>query len=151
MGLETVGGLAMHIILSKLGPDEAASVACLNRRFHLWASDDSLWAKFCAQDLNLSSPLDPSGNPVPSFKVLLLPLFKKFSEITCFFSFSVYVCLVWVCFFKWSILISRHTELMRYWVIRKEWEWVIKILQQDCFSGFRYLLHQVCFSGFRYR
>ncbi|PIN04187.1 putative Mg2+ and Co2+ transporter CorD [Handroanthus impetiginosus] len=68
MGLESVGGLAMHIILSNLGPVDTASVACLGRRFRVWASDDSLWAQFYSEDLNLSSPLDPNGNPAPSFK-----------------------------------------------------------------------------------
>ncbi|GFP95801.1 F-box protein skip16 [Phtheirospermum japonicum] len=70
MALETVGGLAMHIILSKLGPLQAASVACLSKRFRVWASEDTLWAQFCSDDLDLSSPLDPYGNPTPSFKVL---------------------------------------------------------------------------------
>ncbi|KAL2469442.1 F-box protein SKIP16 [Abeliophyllum distichum] len=68
MGLESVGGLAMHIILSKLGPSDAASVSCVGKTFHGWASDDSLWAKFCSADLELSSPLDHHGNPAPSFK-----------------------------------------------------------------------------------
>ncbi|CAA0839363.1 F-box protein SKIP16 [Striga hermonthica] len=68
MGLESVGGLAMHIILSKLGPLEAASISCLNQRFRVWASEDSLWAQFCSHDLDLSSPLDPNGNTAPSFK-----------------------------------------------------------------------------------
>ncbi|XP_051116875.1 F-box protein SKIP16 [Andrographis paniculata] len=79
MGLESVGGLATHIILSKLGPREAAFVACLNRRFHVWASDDYVWARFCAQDLNLSSPLDPCGNPCPSFKVAYTKWRTEFS------------------------------------------------------------------------
>lgn len=79
MGLETVGGLAMHIILSKLGPLEAASVACLNRRFHNWASDDSIWAQFCSQDLNLSSPFRPNGKPAPSFKVAYIAWREEFS------------------------------------------------------------------------
>lgn len=69
MGLESLGGLAMHIILSKLNPSEAATVACLSRGFRGWVSEDSLWAEFCSVDLNLSSPLDPHGNPAPSFKV----------------------------------------------------------------------------------
>ncbi|XP_022849352.1 F-box protein SKIP16-like isoform X2 [Olea europaea var. sylvestris] len=68
MELESVGGLAMHTILSKLGPSDAASVSCVGKRFLVWASDDSLWAKFCFFDLELSSPLDPHGNPAPSFK-----------------------------------------------------------------------------------
>lgn len=69
MGLEDVGDLAMHMILSKLGPTEVAAVACVGNRFRYWASEDYLWTRFCSQDLNLSSPLNPSGNPSPSFKV----------------------------------------------------------------------------------
>lgn len=70
MALESVGGLAMHIILSKLGPNDAASVASVSKRFKIWASDDeSLWSKFCSDDLELDSPIDPDGNPVPSFKI----------------------------------------------------------------------------------
>ncbi|KAJ9556773.1 hypothetical protein OSB04_011387, partial [Centaurea solstitialis] len=57
VGLDGVGGLAIHIIISKLGPSEAATVACVNKRFKDWASDESLWSSFCAQELNLSSPL----------------------------------------------------------------------------------------------
>ncbi|XP_024996046.1 F-box protein SKIP16 isoform X1 [Cynara cardunculus var. scolymus] len=68
IGLEGVGGLAIHIIISKLGPSEAAAVACVNKLFKEWASDESLWSSFCAQELNLSSPIDPLGNPSPSFK-----------------------------------------------------------------------------------
>ncbi|KAL2230397.1 UNVERIFIED_CONTAM: F-box protein SKIP16 [Sesamum indicum] len=79
MGLESVGGLAMHTILSKLGPLEAASVSCLSRRFRGWASDDSLWAGFCSHDLDLSSPLDPYGNPLPSFKAAYTAWREEFS------------------------------------------------------------------------
>ncbi|KAL8479519.1 hypothetical protein ACS0TY_026424 [Phlomoides rotata] len=68
MCLESVGGLAMHVILSKLSPLETASVACLSRSFRVWASDDSLWAQYCSHDLNITSPLGPDGNPAPSFK-----------------------------------------------------------------------------------
>ncbi|XP_019168396.1 PREDICTED: F-box protein SKIP16 [Ipomoea nil] len=70
MGLESVGGLAIHIILSKLMPEDVAATACISRRFRDWVSDDdSLWSKFCADELGLSSPQDPWGNPTPSFRV----------------------------------------------------------------------------------
>lgn len=72
MDLESLGGLTVHIILSKLAPQDAASVACVSKRFRNWASDDLLWSRFCADDLDLSSPLDPLDNPMPSFKVQLL-------------------------------------------------------------------------------
>ncbi|KAI7757806.1 hypothetical protein M8C21_029182 [Ambrosia artemisiifolia] len=68
IGLENVGALAFHIIVSKLGPCEAAAAASLNKRFNDWASDDSLWSLFCSQELGLSSPVDPLGNPCASFK-----------------------------------------------------------------------------------
>ncbi|KAK1410763.1 hypothetical protein QVD17_37302 [Tagetes erecta] len=67
-GLENVGGLAFHIIASKLGPFEAASLSCVNKRFNDWASDDSLWSVFCSHELHLSSPIDPLGNSCSSFK-----------------------------------------------------------------------------------
>ncbi|KAI3756791.1 hypothetical protein L1987_56614 [Smallanthus sonchifolius] len=68
ISLENVGALAFHIIASRLGPSEAAAVACVNKRFKDWASDESLWSIFSSQELGLSSPVDPLGNPSPSFK-----------------------------------------------------------------------------------
>lgn len=68
MDLERLGGLTMHIVLSKLTPQDAASVACVSKRFRNWSSDDLLWSRFCADDLDMSSPVDPLGNPMPSFK-----------------------------------------------------------------------------------
>ncbi|KAA8531426.1 hypothetical protein F0562_006221 [Nyssa sinensis] len=68
MDLESLGDLAIHTILSKLGPTDTATLACVSKRFTVWASDDSLWCKFCSEDLDLSSPEDPLGNPTPSFK-----------------------------------------------------------------------------------
>ncbi|KAJ9178542.1 hypothetical protein P3X46_010420 [Hevea brasiliensis] len=68
MGLEAVGDLALNEILSELGPKETAKVACVNKRFKASATEDSLWSKFCSRDLDLSAPVDPQGNPVPSFK-----------------------------------------------------------------------------------
>ncbi|GJS43233.1 F-box protein SKIP16 [Tanacetum coccineum] len=66
--LETVGDLAINIIVSKLNTSEAASVSCVNKRFKDWASDDSIWSCFCHQELKLSEPVDPSGNTCASFK-----------------------------------------------------------------------------------
>ncbi|KAF5733913.1 hypothetical protein HS088_TW16G00354 [Tripterygium wilfordii] len=68
MGLEEVGDLAVHVILVKLGPEDTAKVACVNKRFRASASADSLWSKFCFDDLRLSSPLDPLGDTASSFK-----------------------------------------------------------------------------------
>ncbi|GAV64314.1 DUF525 domain-containing protein [Cephalotus follicularis] len=69
MGLERIGDLALHIVLTKLGAKDTAKVACVSKRFKVSAYEDSVWFNFCHEDLNLSSPLDPQGNPTPSFKV----------------------------------------------------------------------------------
>lgn len=68
MGLQNTGGLAIHMILSKLGPNDTAAVGCVSKSFRVWASEDSLWLNFCSQELNLSSPQDPLGNLTTSFK-----------------------------------------------------------------------------------
>ncbi|KAF2590523.1 hypothetical protein F2Q70_00038045 [Brassica cretica] len=71
MGLEEAGDLVLHIILSKIGPENTARVACVSKRLKVSASEDSLWSIFCSLDLNISTPLDPHGDPSPSFKVNL--------------------------------------------------------------------------------
>ncbi|CAL5417049.1 unnamed protein product [Camellia sinensis] len=68
MNLESVGGLAVHEILTKVGPTGAASAASVSKRFLDWTADESLWSKFCADDLQLSVPEDPFGNPISTFK-----------------------------------------------------------------------------------
>ncbi|KAG9152604.1 hypothetical protein Leryth_021930 [Lithospermum erythrorhizon] len=78
MAVECVGDLGMQIILSKLKAEEVASVACVNSRFRIWASDDSIWAKFCSDDLHLSSPVDHLHNPLPSFKASYQSWRKEF-------------------------------------------------------------------------
>ncbi|KAI9194456.1 hypothetical protein LWI28_006191 [Acer negundo] len=70
MGLESVGDLALHVVLSKLGPKDTALVSCVNKRLKINASEDCLWSKFCSQDLDLHDPLDPNGNIAPSFKAV---------------------------------------------------------------------------------
>lgn len=72
MGLESVGDLALNIILSKLGPEDTARVSCVSNRFKATASEECLWSKFYSEDLDLDSPLDPDGNLAPSFKVSFL-------------------------------------------------------------------------------
>lgn len=69
MGLEAVGDLALHTILSKLEAEDSARAACVSKKLRASASEDSLWSHFCARDLDLSQPLDPHGNLTPSFKV----------------------------------------------------------------------------------
>lgn len=69
MDLESAGDLAIHTILSKLGPNDTAAVACVSKRFKVYASDDSHWSKLCADELHLSSPQDPNGILANSFMV----------------------------------------------------------------------------------
>ncbi|XP_042482582.1 F-box protein SKIP16 isoform X3 [Macadamia integrifolia] len=68
MGLEDLGDLALHLIMSKLDAKEAAILSCVNKRLRVSASEERLWRKFCADDLDLLAPEDPDGNTVPSFK-----------------------------------------------------------------------------------
>ncbi|KAG6767616.1 hypothetical protein POTOM_028828 [Populus tomentosa] len=72
MGLESVGDLALNIILTKLGPKETVKVSCVSKKFKDLASEESLWSLFCRQDLDLSAPLDHHGNHLPSFKIVCL-------------------------------------------------------------------------------
>ncbi|XP_038898580.1 F-box protein SKIP16 isoform X1 [Benincasa hispida] len=68
MELEGVDDLALHLIFAKLSPKDSAVAACVSRQFRSSASEDSLWEKFCNQDLNLTDPIDHLGNLIPSFK-----------------------------------------------------------------------------------
>ncbi|CAA6660310.1 unnamed protein product [Spirodela intermedia] len=60
--LETLEGLVLESILSKLGPRSVAVVACVSNRLRSFAADETLWRAFCSQDLDLSGPVDPDGN-----------------------------------------------------------------------------------------
>ena len=66
---EALGEFAIHIVISKLDPNDTARIACVNRKFKSWASEDCFWSLHCANELSISSPVDPLGNPAPSFKV----------------------------------------------------------------------------------
>ncbi|KAJ1410493.1 F-box-like domain superfamily [Sesbania bispinosa] len=68
MGLESVGDLAIHVILEKLEPEDIARICCVSKRFRSLACDDVLWIKICFDDLALTQPVDHLGNPLPSFK-----------------------------------------------------------------------------------
>ncbi|CAJ1933348.1 unnamed protein product [Sphenostylis stenocarpa] len=68
MGLESVGDLAINVILNKLGAKDIARVACASKRFRSSASDDTLWSNLCFHELALNQPVDHLGNPLPSFK-----------------------------------------------------------------------------------
>ncbi|KAG4385227.1 hypothetical protein AAZX31_12G048900 [Glycine max] len=68
MGLESVGDLAINVILKKLGAQDIARVACVSKRFSSSASDDTLWINLCFNELALTQPLDHLGNPLSSFK-----------------------------------------------------------------------------------
>ncbi|KAK1386355.1 F-box protein SKIP16 [Heracleum sosnowskyi] len=101
MGIEILGGLEIHQILTKLGPRETAIVGCVSHHFQGRASDDSLWSQFCAQELHLYSPEDPLGNPTPSFKAA----YQAWSE-----AFSMY---------PWSLVLRVRTcwEKIRSWLV----------------------------------
>lgn len=81
MELEAVGDLALNIIYTKLGPENVGRVACVNKKLMLSVSEDTVWAKFCSDDLDLSSPVDPQGEPLPSFKVMDLHIAPRGSTI----------------------------------------------------------------------
>ena len=68
-GIEVLGEWGINVIISKLDPNDTATVSCVSKKFKVWASDDLIWASHCFNDLNLNSPVDPFGNTVPSFKV----------------------------------------------------------------------------------
>ncbi|KAK9146119.1 hypothetical protein Sjap_006022 [Stephania japonica] len=67
MGFEELGD-ALNLIVSKLGPKDAAVLMCVSKRLLSLASDDALWLIFCSLELDLDSPQDPDGNPTSSFK-----------------------------------------------------------------------------------
>ncbi|XP_073262029.1 F-box protein SKIP16 isoform X1 [Populus alba] len=85
MGLDSVGDLALNIILTKLGPKETAKVSSVSKRFKDLASEESLWSLFCLRDLDLSAPLDHHGNPLPSFKAT----YKLWREAFCMYPWSL--------------------------------------------------------------
>lgn len=68
MDLESVGGLALQMIMEKLNPEDIARVSRVNNRFRSFTSDNTLWFKICSNELHLTQPLDHLGNPLPSFK-----------------------------------------------------------------------------------
>ncbi|THG02296.1 hypothetical protein TEA_012267 [Camellia sinensis var. sinensis] len=95
MNLESVGGLAVHEILTKVGPTGAASAASVSKRFRDWTADESIWSKFCADDLQLSVPEDPFGNPISTFK----------RRIT--------ICILWYGF-NWNCLQVHHVSPLNF-------------------------------------
>lgn len=78
MGLESVGDLAINIILKKLEAEDVARVACASKRFRLSASEDTLWINLCFHELALTRPIDHLGNAYPSFKVAPFFNFSQF-------------------------------------------------------------------------
>ncbi|OEL32970.1 F-box protein SKIP16 [Dichanthelium oligosanthes] len=90
-GLESMEGLVLDTVISKAGPRPAAALACASTRLRAAVADDSLWRRFCAEDLGLDAPVDPEGRPLPSFQVAYkvwlesfgmypLPLVKRVKE-----------------------------------------------------------------------
>jgi F-box protein 3 len=79
-GLEGMEGLILEMIVYRIGAKDAAVLGCASTRLRTAASDDTVWSRFCAKDFNLSEPVDPDGNRLPSFKVL----------------FSLYYSFIWL-------------------------------------------------------
>ncbi|XP_062182642.1 F-box protein SKIP16-like [Phragmites australis] len=67
-GLESLEGLVLDTVISKAGARPAAALACASTRLRAAVAEDSLWRRFCAEDLGLDAPLDPEDRPLPSFK-----------------------------------------------------------------------------------
>ncbi|CAK8575803.1 unnamed protein product [Lathyrus sativus] len=68
MDLESVGDLAIQMIMENLKPEDIATISCVSNRFRSFTSHDSLWFKICSTELSLTQPIDHLGNPLPSFK-----------------------------------------------------------------------------------
>ena len=68
-GLESMEGLVIDTVISKAGARPAAVLACASTRLRAAVADESLWRRFCAEDLGLDAPVDPDGQPLPSFQV----------------------------------------------------------------------------------
>ncbi|KAJ4730394.1 F-box protein SKIP16 [Rhynchospora pubera] len=66
--LDGLEALVLDMIVYRIGPKNAAALACASTRLRSAASDDNLWSRFCADDFDLSEPIDPDGNVLPSFK-----------------------------------------------------------------------------------
>lgn len=90
--LETLGYLPLRKILLKLSPPDIIKVSCANKRLRDSAYDDSLWAQICSQELQLSTPQDEHGNPLPCFKVILIPFFRNLF----LYLFFLILFLVWI-------------------------------------------------------
>ncbi|MCO5587600.1 hypothetical protein L7F22_041549 [Adiantum nelumboides] len=58
----------VHAILRRCDFEDVARSACVDRRWHLIASDDSLWQFFCEKNFYLLQPSDHHGNLCPSYK-----------------------------------------------------------------------------------
>ncbi|KAI4369228.1 hypothetical protein MLD38_017696 [Melastoma candidum] len=69
MEMEAIGELALHMVMEKLGPKNVGRVACVSRKLRDCAAEETLWSKFCLEELGISSPVGPGGDPTPSFKV----------------------------------------------------------------------------------
>ncbi|XP_015887009.2 F-box protein SKIP16 isoform X1 [Ziziphus jujuba] len=100
MALESVGDLALNLILSKLEPEDTAKSSCVSKKLRSSASEETLWSRFCADELGLSQPIDPLGNPTPSFKICYQIWRKEF------------------CIYPWSLVkrVRRCWDRLRSWL-----------------------------------
>ncbi|KAI5082144.1 hypothetical protein GOP47_0001887 [Adiantum capillus-veneris] len=58
----------VHAILRRCDFEDVCRSACVDRRWHLIASDDSVWQCLCEKDFYLFQPSDHHGNICPSYK-----------------------------------------------------------------------------------
>ena len=121
VGLDGLEDLALHIILLKLGPEDTVKVSSVSKKLRLYTSEDSLWAKFCFQDLHLSTPQDHQGNPAPSFKVIgfYITIFKTLF-LSLFISWSGFFFLVILDLISFSLCFLFHVCVDYMAVLRTE-------------------------------
>lgn len=122
MDLEAVGDLVLHTILSNLTPKDTAIAACVSNKLKSSASADILWSKFCSQELDLNEPIDPLGNPTPSFKVRTS--FFAFSPMPILLSSPIFIrsllgflysnfCF-YIMYVNWNVKLSFFIWVMKY-------------------------------------
>ncbi|KAJ3671516.1 hypothetical protein LUZ60_007595 [Juncus effusus] len=78
--LSGLDGLVLETIVLMTGPKNAAALACASTRLNGAASADAVWKRFCADDFDLTEPVDPDGKPLPSFKEAYAEWFKSFNK-----------------------------------------------------------------------
>lgn len=75
----------LQLILLRTDAKRTAKLGCVSQRWHSVASDDHVWSRFCAQDFNVSSRIDPSGSSCSSYK----ETYEKWHEAFCMYPLSI--------------------------------------------------------------